>query len=65
MLYNKVRPNKFTELVGQRNVVKNLMAQSQKDKFFNIYILCGQYGSGKTTVARILAMALNCEHKDE
>lgn len=65
MLYNTYRPKKFSEVVGQKDVIDNLLAQSQKEKFFGVYILCGQFGSGKTTTARILAMAANCQHKDE
>ncbi len=65
MLYNAYRPQKFTEVVGQTEVIENLMSQSIRDKFFGVYILCGQFGSGKTTTARIIAMAANCQHKDE
>lgn len=65
MLYNDYRPQKFSEVVGQKDAIENIMAQSARDKFFGVYILCGQFGSGKTTTARIIAMAANCEHKDE
>lgn len=64
MLYNDVRPHTFDEIVGQRNIVKGLRNQSIKDRFFQTYIFSGQYGSGKTTMARIMAMAANCTHKD-
>lgn len=64
MLYNKYRPANFDEVVGQKDTIENIRIQSQKDKFFGVYILCGQYGSGKTTTARIIAMAANCQHKD-
>lgn len=64
MLYNKYRPQIYSEVVGQEEVIKNLIAQSKRDNFFNVYILCGQYGSGKTTVGRIIGKAANCEHKD-
>ena len=65
MLYNDYRPQTFSEVVGQKEVIENLMAQSARDRFFGVYILCGQFGSGKTTTARIIAMAANCQHKDE
>lgn len=65
MLYNDYRPEIFSEVVGQKEVIENLMAQSARDKFFGVYILCGQFGSGKTTTARIIAKAANCQHKDE
>lgn len=64
MLYNDYRPNIYDEVVGQKEVVENLKAQSQRNKYFGVYILCGKFGSGKTTVARILSKAANCLHKD-
>lgn len=65
MLYNKMRPHSFDGIIGQETIVKSMRSQSQTDQFFNLYILEGQYGSGKTTMARILALASNCEQKDE
>lgn len=65
MIYNEVRPRNFDEVKGQALVVENIRNQSKKDHFFPVIILCGQFGSGKTTMARIIAMAANCEHKDE
>lgn len=64
MLYNKYRPHKFKDIVGQRMAVSSLREQSKREKFFSVYILCGQFGSGKTSTARILAMAANCRNKD-
>ena len=65
MLYNAERPANFDQMIGQTLVVENIRNQSIKDQFFPVFILCGQYGSGKTTMARLIAMASNCEHKDE
>lgn len=65
MIYNEVRPHTFDEVVGQRTIVKNLKNQSKAGKFMSSYILAGQYGSGKTTVGRILGLAVNCKHKDK
>lgn len=65
MIYNTVRPVNFDQMVGQTLVVENIRNQSIKGQFFPVFILCGQYGSGKTTMARIIAMAANCNHKDE
>ena len=65
MIYNAERPVNFDQMVGQTLVVENIRNQSIKDQFFPVFILCGQYGSGKTTMARIIAMAANCDHKDE
>lgn len=65
MIYNQERPHDFDSIVGQEKVVENIRNQSIRDSFFPVFVLCGQYGSGKTTMARIIAMAANCEHKDE
>lgn len=65
MIYNQERPHDFDGVVGQEMVVENIRNQSIKDSFFPVFILCGQYGSGKTTMASIIAMAANCKHKDE
>ena len=64
-LYNELRPNTFDGMIGQTGIVENIRKQSISNNFFNTYIFSGQYGSGKTTMARILAMAINCKHKDE
>lgn len=64
MIYNQERPHDFDSIVGQEKVVENIRNQSIRDSFFPVFVLCGQYGSGKTTMARIIAMAANCEHKD-
>lgn len=65
MLYNQERPYRFDGVVGQYEIVNNISNQSIKDKFFSTYILCGQFGAGKTTIARIISLASNCKHKDE
>lgn len=65
MIYNEVRPHTFDEVVGQKTIVRNLKNQSKAGKFMNSYILAGHYGSGKTTVARIMGLAVNCKHKDK
>ena len=65
MIYNEVRPHTFDGMVGQKNIVTSIRRQSAMGKFMGLYIFEGQYGSGKTTMARILALAANCEHKDE
>lgn len=65
MLYNLERPKNFDEIVGQELVVENIRNQSIRNQFFPVFILCGQYGSGKTTMAGIIAKAANCTQKDE
>lgn len=65
MLYQKLRPYRFSDMVGQNFVVENVRMQAKRDAWFHSYILSGQFGSGKTTMARIIAMAANCSNKDE
>lgn len=64
-LANEVRPHTFDEVVGQKEIVANIRQQSIRNKFFQGYTLCGQFGSGKTTIARIIQLAVNCHHKDQ
>lgn len=59
------RPYMFDQMVGQEAVVNNIRQQAKAKKFFQCYILEGQFGSGKTTMARILSRAINCDHPDE
>ncbi len=65
MLYVDERPQTFDEVREQEFIIKNLQSQAKKGVFFNSIILCGKYGTGKTTVARIIARAANCENRDE
>ena len=65
MLYADERPQPFHDVKEQEFVIKNLQSQSKRGVFFNSIILCGKYGTGKTTVARIIARAANCENRDE
>ena len=62
---NTERPMNFDQMVGQKTVVENLRQQAIRKEFFQCYILEGQFGSGKTTMARIISRAINCEHPDE
>lgn len=64
MIYNKERPRTFDQIIGQKSIVENIRNQSIRDHFFPVFILCGQLGSGKTTMARLIAMAANCTQKD-
>ncbi len=63
-LYRKYRPQKFSEVVGQEYVVKILLNAISSGKVSHAYLFCGPRGCGKTTVARLLAKAVNCEKKD-
>lgn len=60
-LYRKWRPYRFEDIVGQDVVVKVLVHGLQAQRISHAYLFCGPRGVGKTTTARVLAMALNCE----
>ncbi len=59
-LYNDARPRRFADVLGQPQVIPWLQKQAKAHKFAHAYLLHGPSGTGKTTTARILAMALNC-----
>ncbi len=61
VLYQKYRPQKFSEMVGQKHVVKTLTNALANDSISHAYLFTGPRGAGKTTTARLLAKALNCE----
>ena len=62
MLYRTYRPQKFSELVGLETVKNTLQSQVKDGKIAHAYLFAGPRGTGKTTTARILAKAINCEH---
>ena len=61
-LYRKFRPATFEEVKGQDHIVTTLKNQIQAGRIGHAYLFCGTRGTGKTTVAKILAKAVNCEH---
>ncbi len=60
-LYNKYRSKTFDELVGQQAIVQTLKNALELNKISHAYLFCGPRGTGKTSVARLFAKALNCE----
>lgn len=60
-LYRKWRPQDFNDVVGQDNIVKTLENSLNTGRFSHAYLFTGPRGTGKTTVARIMAKSLNCE----
>ena len=61
-LYNRYRPQNLNEIVGQESISRILSNAILKERIANAYLLRGSRGSGKTSVARILCKAVNCEH---
>jgi DNA polymerase III subunit gamma/tau len=64
VLARKYRPQKFSEVIGQEHVTRTLKNAIEQARIAHGYIFSGHRGIGKTTVARILAMALNCRSTD-
>lgn len=65
VLYRKYRPQKFSEIAGQSHIVKTITNQIKFDDIAHGYLFSGSRGSGKTTIARLIAKALNCEQRKE
>ena len=64
VLARKYRPQKFSEVIGQEHVTRTLKNAIAQGRIAHGYIFSGHRGIGKTTIARILAMALNCQSQD-
>ena len=64
-LYRKFRPSEFEDVKGQDHIVTTLKNQIKADRIGHAYLFCGTRGTGKTTIAKIFAKAVNCEHPED
>ena len=64
-LYRKFRPDNFEDVKGQDHIVTTLKNQIKADRIGHAYLFCGTRGTGKTTIAKIFAKAVNCENPKE
>ncbi|QIK69090.1 DNA polymerase III subunit gamma/tau [Erysipelothrix sp. HDW6C] len=64
-LYRKYRPATMDEVVGQKHIVDVLVNSIKKDKISHAYLLCGPRGTGKTSIAKLFAGAVNCTDPDK
>src|SRR5258708_40369430 len=65
VLARKYRPQRFSDVIGQKPVTLTLKNAIEQQRIAHGYIFSGHRGIGKTTIARILAMALNCRASDK
>lgn len=64
-LYRKYRPQNFDEVIGQNHITQTLLNQIKTGNISHAYLFCGTRGTGKTSIAKIFARAINCENISE
>ncbi len=64
VLYRTYRPSRFSEVVGQEYIVKTLVNAIRNNKIAHAYLFAGPRGTGKTSIAKLFAKAINCSHFD-
>lgn len=64
-LYRKFRPTQFADVKGQDHIVTTLKNQIKAERIGHAYLFCGTRGTGKTTIAKIFAKAVNCENPED
>ncbi len=65
VLYRKYRPQKFSEIIGQEHIIQTLTNAISSGMISHAYLFAGPRGSGKTSLARLLAKSLNCQERKE
>jgi len=63
VFYRKYRPQTFAEVINQKTTIKTLTSALKQGKISHAYLFCGPRGTGKTSVARLMAKALNCQNR--
>ena len=61
-LYRVYRPQRFEDVAGQEHIITTLKHAVEENKIAHAYLFCGPRGTGKTSIAKLLAKAINCEH---
>ena len=65
VFYAKYRPKQLKQIIGQDVVINILTKSCEKETFHHSYLLAGKFGTGKTSLARILATILTCENREK